>query len=279
MLSFDEFMTERQRIWWARQRGEPQPWTDDAILASYQFTNIYRVLDRASQDVLRVVIGEQPTPIDTLLRVLLHHTFMTDATWHLLENCKALYADSYDVERLIGVMERHGGPFFHRVYKFGHFGGVYRAHETYKNRLRMIGDMIDGDLCRRLMDCSSLRAMTELWMQWPMHQAFTAYQFALDFNYYRQLPEDWAPLGPGSKRGLTLIGQKSLQEAYHISSDFPSLPSRQPSITDFEHALCEYAKYVAPHSKPNNKKYVYDARRIQYIFPSSWSIKLCKVQK
>ena len=39
------WMTERQRIWRARQAGKPRPWTNDPILAKYSFTNVFRELD------------------------------------------------------------------------------------------------------------------------------------------------------------------------------------------------------------------------------------------
>jgi hypothetical protein len=38
-------MRARHQIWINRQQGKPKPWTDDPILQSYRFCNVYRELD------------------------------------------------------------------------------------------------------------------------------------------------------------------------------------------------------------------------------------------
>lgn len=54
--TFFVFVAKRYRAHCKRLAGSPQPWTDDPILQQYPFTNVFRVLDRVSQYVLRNVI-------------------------------------------------------------------------------------------------------------------------------------------------------------------------------------------------------------------------------
>jgi hypothetical protein len=42
------FGAKRQDLFMRRVVGAPAPWTDDPILASYRFTNVYRAADRYS---------------------------------------------------------------------------------------------------------------------------------------------------------------------------------------------------------------------------------------
>ena len=47
--SYWRFAAERQAIFFRRARGEARPWTRNAVLAIYKFTNAYRASDRVSQ--------------------------------------------------------------------------------------------------------------------------------------------------------------------------------------------------------------------------------------
>ena len=46
--AFFAFARARHQITLARRAGLPRPWTDDAILQSYRFTNVFRELDRTT---------------------------------------------------------------------------------------------------------------------------------------------------------------------------------------------------------------------------------------
>ena len=69
-----------------RLRGEPEPWTDDPVLASFRFTNTFRAADRVSQYLIRNVIYRGPgEPDEVLFRILLFKFFNKVETWELLE--------------------------------------------------------------------------------------------------------------------------------------------------------------------------------------------------
>ena len=51
------FMQERMNIFWHKcQNPNAVGWTNDSILNTYKFTNVYRATDRVSQYLLKNVI-------------------------------------------------------------------------------------------------------------------------------------------------------------------------------------------------------------------------------
>ena len=77
------FVEERHRVWELRQLGAPQPWTDDPILASQKFTNVFRVLDPGSQFVFELANPEMDAR-DVLFRLFLYRYTNEPATWRHL---------------------------------------------------------------------------------------------------------------------------------------------------------------------------------------------------
>ena len=45
---FYDYINERHAIYLKRFIGEPHPWTDDEILQTYSFCNVYRELDKVT---------------------------------------------------------------------------------------------------------------------------------------------------------------------------------------------------------------------------------------
>lgn len=84
MEDFLRFVVERHRIWEQRQAGAPQPWTDDPILATKKFTNVFRVLDPGTQFVLTELLEPGLPERDQLMRLFLYrHTGRVEA-WEWL---------------------------------------------------------------------------------------------------------------------------------------------------------------------------------------------------
>ena len=86
------WICERQQIFWKRLRGEKYPWTEDEILRDNKFTNVYKILDRASQfEISNVIYNERGLvndydTEDIFFRILLYKHFNSPATWQVLED-------------------------------------------------------------------------------------------------------------------------------------------------------------------------------------------------
>ena len=80
------FMKERMNIFWKKWLDSPKPYTKDPILAEHKFTNVYRVLDRSSQYLLKNVIynGKEYSKEEMFWRILIYKHFNLPSTWDLL---------------------------------------------------------------------------------------------------------------------------------------------------------------------------------------------------
>src|SRR5215831_14462254 len=77
-----QFAAKRQDLFMRRVVGAPAPWTDDPVLASYRFTNVYRAADRVSQYLIRHILykGLQ-TEDEIFFRAILFKMFNRIETW------------------------------------------------------------------------------------------------------------------------------------------------------------------------------------------------------
>ncbi|MES2850551.1 MAG: nucleotide kinase domain-containing protein [Bacteroidota bacterium] len=107
-IAFDtywKFAAERQSIYMKRLRGEKLPWTNDAILSKYKFTNVYRITDRVSQYLVRNVIYNPNLPSDheeVFFRIMMFKIFNKIETWELLVSKFGLLSYStYDIENIM----------------------------------------------------------------------------------------------------------------------------------------------------------------------------------
>ena len=73
---FFRTMYERQLIWKRRfLDGKPRPWTENAMLANYKFTNVYRELDRSSQWQIRNILLDKSLSLTNLVWKLMVYRF------------------------------------------------------------------------------------------------------------------------------------------------------------------------------------------------------------
>lgn len=142
---FFPFVSERHAIFKRRLAGEPKPWTDDPILGQYPFTNMFRILDRNSQYILRNVIRKGSQDLnDMFFRVLLFRTFNKIETWEILEKkLGPLTWDSFNVAKYERALSSVKGALYNAAYiipspKLGY-------EKNHQNHLRMIETMMAVD--------------------------------------------------------------------------------------------------------------------------------------
>ena len=142
---FFPFVAERHSIFRKRLAGLPQPWTDDPIMEQFPFTNVFRVLDRNSQYILRNVIRKGSQALNEMFfRVLLFRTFNKIETWELLDRkLGPLTWKSFSVKKYEEVLSRVYTALYNPAYiipspKLGH-------EKNYQNHLRMIEIMMAVD--------------------------------------------------------------------------------------------------------------------------------------
>lgn len=206
------FAAERQAIFERRAALQPAPWTDDPILETYKFCNVFRASDRVSQYLIRHVAYSEPdaNPMDVLFRVLAFRFFSRPETWDAIIAYLGRQPDISDLnddsfERAVNharVINRklYTGAFIlcaNQAYGFG---------DKHLNHIALFKHMfVHDDLANRLLSAQSLQEIYHLLRPYPLIGDFMAYQLAIDLNYTAYINFDensFTKAGPGALRGI-----------------------------------------------------------------------------
>ena len=140
-----------------RIAGAPPPWTDDPVLASHRFTNVYRASDRVSQYLIRNVIYEgRQTGEEIFFRTLLFKLFNKIETWKGLESKLGPLAwKTFDYEKYAAVLDgrkKAKQPIYNTAYRLGKIPPpMHRYH------LRLLEQMMHEHAPSRVERAKSLR--------------------------------------------------------------------------------------------------------------------------
>lgn len=268
------FMTERHRIYLARAAGEPGPWTEDEILRTYRFTNVYRELDRVTVWI-RENVREPFANSEHLwfMLAIARYVNWPETLAELIETRGAWpEKDFWSAKRFTEVLAARAAR-GEKVYT-----GAYviraesdRSKEWYSwSKHRYIAEIILGRLWEdRTFWGLSLSIGLSLHQVWDLFQEpryvgwgpFMAYEVVTDLRWTRYLrgaPDvlSWANAGPGALRGLNrLLGQRlshplrPADAAGMMREILGGLDEGWPGawprleMRDVEHSLCEFDKY------------------------------------
>jgi hypothetical protein len=280
---FFRFARERHRIYLKREAGDPWPWTEDPVLRTGRFTNVFRELDRTT-----AWFREQP---EVLLATVIFRWFNRTTTGEALFLQRDLFGGrtafeqfSADLSELrlnsdtLGSAIRHycgeKGPFITGAYTINtrsaglgltKLAGVLTLiemwvglHQDWRERAADWADPLN-----------SYQSMEEFcaWAASPCLAGFMTYELACDLRWTALLEkaqdvDTWANVGPGAVRGLNRISCRpaskglrqgaaldEMRELLRMSRNgryWPSKPQdRWPvwGLREVEHTLCEYDKY------------------------------------
>lgn len=260
------FAFERQEMFFKRFRDLPSPWTNDPILRSYRFTNVYRASDRVSQYLIRRVIYEgDQSEEEIFFRTLLFKLFNRIETWELLqESLGPISWKTFDRSRYDDVLEkslRAGGKVYSAAYimpcpPFG-------ASRKHTNHLSLLVTMMKDRVPSRVASARSLRDVFLILRSYPSIGDFLAFQFAIDLNYSRLSAfseMDFVVAGPGAQSGIRkaftdtaglseedvirAVAEFADREFERLGLKFRSLWGRTLQLIDCQNLFCEVDKYA-----------------------------------
>ncbi len=249
-----------------RVYGDEPPWTDDPILQTYRFTNVYRASDRVSQYLIRQVLykGSQEFA-EICFRCLLFKFFNRIDTWEHL--CKRVgtpaWADFSHELYSAALVERihQRKPIYSAAYimpspKFGH----ERKHD---NHLALLDYMMRERIYERVIEAHDLKAAFEVLRGCPSLGDFLAFQYTVDLNYSDPLrfrEAEHVVAGPGARDGmrkcfhdtaglsetdlLLAVSDIAPQEFARLDLDFQTLWGRPLQPIDCQNLFCEVDKYA-----------------------------------
>jgi hypothetical protein len=273
------WMIERQNIFWRRYNNEQPPYTLDESLAANKFCNVYRVLDRSSQYLLKNVIynGGTYSKEEMFWRILIYKHFNLPSTWELLikefgdfdssltlemisdylvkqiDNGKTLYSNAYMMTSAFLSGENGRYTFLKK--------NKWRKHQYYFY-------LFEEELIKenKVSDIINSESFTEMFCAMSSVTSFgdfTTYQYCQDLNYTDFFDFDdnsFCAAGPGTIRGIErtfdIEGRpdygeivkwvqcnfEQLLEDYSLG-EFKSLPNHLPTVPDFSNAFCETDKW------------------------------------
>lgn len=301
------FAAERQRIFFRRLRGDAHPWTRNAVLSTYKFTNAYRASDRTSQYLIRRVIYRHDLPTsarEVFFRIVLFKLFNKIETWNLLERSFGpITFAGYRFKHYDAVLGRamNSG---HRIYSAAYImppgTSAFGRAAKHQNHLLLLERMMQDDLPERLVDSRNMQECFARLRAYPTIGDFLAYQLATDINYsdLTQFTEmDFVVPGPGARNGLRkcfldpgglnepelirFMADIQEQEFQRLGLDFLSLWGRPLQLVDCQNLFCEVDKYsrvAFPHIAGRTRRARIKQRftptmtRIDPFYPPKWRL-------
>jgi hypothetical protein len=263
---FWDWITKRHSIYLKRAAGEPAPWTDDEILQSYSFCNVFRELDKVTvwlrekwrepyadnaQLWIAMCLARQINWPETLAEVgFPEHGYDAKAIRAALETRKArgekVYTGAYMISAPSGEFAGMAKPEYtaHIV-----CGALWDARHEYEAMFAS----------GRQPTMQEVHAWLRQFRGWG---DFMAYEVVTDLRHTRYLRSardinTWAVAGPGAIRGLhrlhgrpykKALGQEQacveMRELLALSRT--SLPDFVPALElrEIEHSLCETDKWL-----------------------------------
>ncbi|MBC6720514.1 nucleotide kinase domain-containing protein [Treponema sp. Marseille-Q4130] len=303
-----QFAVKRQEIFFNRINKKSTPWSDDQILQTYKFTNVYRATDRVSQYLINNVIynGENYSDEDTVFRILLFKIFNKIETWQKIEShFNKIDYGSFDEEKygaFLDVLQEAGEKIYSAAYIMPSGTTSFGSPRKHKNHLAFIKYMFKDGIVKKISNCKTLEDLYLLLLSYPTIGKFLAFQYAIDLNYSEICNFDemsFVVAGPGAKHGIKKCFPRiclSDEEIIHYAAehqdeefkkrglDFKRIGNRPLQLIDCQNIFCELDKYTRVsnpefnigHSRIKQKYEYIEKKRIDYNFPPKWH---CIIEK
>ena len=293
-------------MYYRRLAGSTPPWTTDAVLAAYRFTNTYRATDRVSQYLIREVQyhpDRSQSPTELFFRTMIFKLFNKIETWEMLERTHGAFTwcntDLDAINHTLSTRMARGERIYSAAYIIPapHFG----ADRKHTNHLKLIARMMDDHLPDRLRQAPSLASVYEALLSYPGLGHFLSFQFAIDLNYSTLIDfneADFIVAGPGAIDGISkcfcsTVGRSAEALIHYVTDrqdqefsdrgiDFPGLFGRPLQPIDCQNIFCEISKYsrvaypeIAGRNNRRKIKQRFQAQQRtlpQPFFPPRWMV-------
>ena len=300
-----KFAAERQEVFFRKLQNTHGPWTNDAILTKYKFTNAYRASDRVSQYLIKNIIyeGKQKTQ-EVFFRIILFKTFNKIETWELLiKKLGAITYSEYNFDLYDKILSKNlekRNPIYSAAYIMSSGRSVFGYSKKHRNHLRLIELMMKDEIPERVVELRSMQELFELLRSYPTIGDFLAYQYAIDINYSELTnfsEMEFIVPGPGAKDGIRkcfsdlgglneidiiqMMVDRQNDEFDRLNISFKTLWGRHLQLVDCQNLFCEVGKYSRiahpeiqglSNRKRIKQMYVSKSESINYWYPPKWGI-------
>ena len=269
------FVIERHAIYVRRQRGDAWPWTEDKILQTYKFTNVFRELDTGTiwlREHIREPLANNP---ELFFNIALYRRYNH---WPFAGKLLGRFGAFTDYPKVVQevvefakLTQSNGGQVFTAAH-------MINCPVRYKSKVDYVfleGGMALWNARNDIDSCNAGEIGLEDVFDWLIKLSgigpFIAYEIVTDLRHTRYLQDapdinTWAIPGPGAQRGIIrMLGLPLKNEAglpklgvgyptkpdgfiaimcYLLGVHRQYLPKWVPDmeLRDIEHSLCEFDK-------------------------------------
>lgn len=275
---FVDFIIARHSVYENRQKELPKPWTEDPILQSYRFCNVYRELDT----VTKWIDENWRTPLQLREHEDLWFA-MAVARW---VNWPDTLAEiglplPWNPKKFISALEKRkalGEKVWTGAYMIGTQGNAMDKAKFIAEGV--LQPLWDNRKELRPQPGTTLKEFADRIIAVKNQGSFMVGQIVADAKYadgWLLQAEDWhtwAVSGPGSRRGLNRICGRDLDKSWNeavflsVLSDLrlivgQSLPPWMKDLhaQDVQNCLCEFDKYERVRLGQGQPRSRYDGRR------------------
>ncbi|SEL65499.1 nucleotide kinase domain-containing protein [Nitrosovibrio tenuis] len=304
-----KFAYERQNVFYNRLKNGHPPFTNDAIIQEFKFTNVYRACDRVSQYLIKNVIYQksgQNTSNDTLFRVILFKLFNKIETWRLLENRFGdLNVDNFELNSFKNFLDsemNRGRVLYSNAYMMASGCKEFDVTRKHHAHLILLKKMLDDNLADKIASCRNMAEAYFLLLDYPLIGKFLAYQYITDLNYsgltnFKET--EFTIPGPGARDGIKkcfsklgglsetdiikLMTDRQELEFERLGLNFQRIGNRPLQYIDIQNIFCEVDKYCrVAHPTLSGfsgrtrikQRFRQNPEPIEYLFPPKWKVKL-----
>jgi hypothetical protein len=274
------WIQERHSIYLRRQEGQKFPWTKDKILQTYKFTNVFRQLDRVTQEwtaryATFLGSARKVTDADILFQCCMFRLFNWPETYD------ALYfamRNNWNLNQALEILRVRRDEDHEQI-----FTGAYIVTSGGRSdpKFQVIAEALDyvhknrHDFMAEIKEARTMETAVSVLQRVPTIGGFVGYEIACDLRHTRVLNGaldvcSWANPGPGAKRGIhrLLTGDKDYpgkKPDYNIAMRelLKMQPARFPrklhkvewpfEMREIEHSLCEFDKWSRVKQKEGRK--------------------------
>lgn len=299
------YASQRQAMFEKRVAGGRPPWTDDPILGSYKFCNVYRAADRVSQYMIRDVCyhDEDCTAQDRVFQIVAFRTFSKIDTWRSVRERLGRYPTLDDLATGAFTAALDHAAITNGGLYTGAFilcaTDAYGQGRKHLNHVELWRHMfLVDDLADRVLGAASLRQVYDLLHGYPLMGDFMSYQTAIDLNYSALLDfseNEFTQAGPGALRGIRKcfidLGDYSptdvimwmldhqAEELDRLGLPFHGLYGRPLHAIDCQGLFCETDKYcreavpeLASARRRIKARFTQTPEPMSLFFPPKWGI-------
>jgi len=261
------WVAERERIREAKLMDSVEPWTEDPILQKYRFCNVRRRHDRMSQWMIYNMFAPYKADDDKDLwfvsAVARYVNWPPSLLSLLMNGAIPLSAEKFDPYVFVAVMDdlkKQGLKCWGSAYMI-YPSSTKGANKAETVAFRFLQPLVDhAEEVRKAVASNTVEGVVTELSKFYGWNTFLSGQVAADLTYFADelgMAKDlynWAPIGPGSQRGLNRLFGYPLAHAWK-QDDFnkalmviwqdiaEQLDLEDITLHDVQNVMCEMDKY------------------------------------